>query len=101
MPPSVVGIAWYRNAEEYDELKAAFPDGDLLPDTFEEWLKLAQMSFDTLAVGGIVVVRAYIDPETFPEWCRDRGLEMDTAARMEFGNQCAFEHQRRCTKQNP
>lgn len=100
MPPSVVGIAWYRNAEEYDQLKAAFPDGDLLPDTFEEWLKLAQMSFDTLAVDGFVVVRAHIDPETFPEWCRERGLEMDTKARLKFGNECAFEHQKSRTKWN-
>ena len=88
MPVSVVGIAWYRR-EDYDHLKAASKDGWKLPDTFDDWLETAQLAYGTLTGQGLTVVRAYIDPDTFPAWCRDHGFEMDTEARMAFGSECA------------
>jgi len=88
MPVSLVGIAWYRR-EDYDNLKATFKDSEDLPDTFDEWLEKAERVSGTLTGQGIAVVKAYIDPETFPAWCRDHGFEMDKVARMEFGTECA------------
>jgi hypothetical protein len=74
---TMVGLVWYR-AEDFDVLKAMFVDGEVLPDTFEDWHKTAQMTEETLTAKGIEVVRVPISPGTFPEWCRARGLEMNS-----------------------
>jgi hypothetical protein len=87
------GIAWYR-AEDYDRLKSMFPDGWKLPDTFESWLHTAQIVYDKLTAGGFVVVKAYIDPDAFPEWCRARGMKMTTEARTAYANECAADSRR-------
>ena len=91
MQKSVTGIAWYR-AEDYDRLKAMFVDGWKLPDTYEDWSKIAQDAYDTLTEGGTPVLKAFIDPDTFPEWCRIRGFKMDTQARLAFGTDYAQEN---------
>ena len=88
MEVELTGIAWYRR-EDYDHLKAAFKDGWSLPDTFDSRLEKAELAYDTLTSEGLKVVKALIDPDTFPVWCRDHGFEMDTAARMAFGQECA------------
>ena len=93
MQVSATGIAWYR-AQDYDRLKATFTDGWKLPDTFESWQRSAQNLYDKLTNEGLVVVKAYIDPNTFPEWCRANGMEMNAKARMRFANDCAAEHHR-------
>jgi hypothetical protein len=71
-----------------------FTDSNKLAGTFESWIKSAQTGFDKLTSAGHVVIKAHIDPDTFPEWCRVHGLEMNADARMAFGNECAAEHYR-------
>jgi hypothetical protein len=83
-----VGIAWYR-PEDYDRLKAMFPDGSILPDTYHEWLKKAREVSGTLAVSGETVVKAWIDPITFPGWCKEHGVGMDVKGRLEYSRQYA------------
>lgn len=83
-----IGIAWYRR-EDYARLKAMFQDGEKVPGTFDEWLEVAQRVYDTLTTEGIRVVKAHIDPETFPGWCRARGYAMDTPARMAYAQEFA------------
>ena len=88
MKVTVTGIAWYRR-EDYARLKAMFQDGENLPDTFGGWLETAQRVYDTLTAEGIRVVKANIDPETFPGWCRARGHAMNTPARMAYAQEFA------------
>lgn len=88
MQASLIGITWYH-AQDYDRLKAMFPDGAKLPDTFESWLENARKVCDTLTDEGFALVKAYIDPETFPEWCRSRGMKMNAEARSKFANDYA------------
>ena|ERR1035438_6832510 len=88
MQASLVGVTWYR-PQDYARLKAMFPDGARLPDTFEGWLKSALNVCDKLTSEGFVLVKAYIDPDTFPEWCRSHGTEMDAKARANFANDFA------------
>jgi hypothetical protein len=38
---------------------------------------------------GFLLVKAYIDPDTFPEWCRSHGMEMDAKARVNFAQDYA------------
>jgi hypothetical protein len=69
-----------------------FTDGGKLPGTFESWSKSAAELYDRLTGQGHVVVKAYIDRDAFPDWCRANGLEMNAKARTRFGNECAAEH---------
>ena len=66
-----------------------FTDGDKLAATYEGWLTAAQRLYEKLTAEGRVVEKAYIDPETFPEWCRTNGKELDAKGRMAYGNECA------------
>jgi hypothetical protein len=75
-----------------------FTDGWKLPDTFDDWLRTAQKTLKTLTKEGLVVEKAYADPDTFPEWCRACGLEMDTQARLKYGVEFADKVARRQRK---
>jgi hypothetical protein len=83
MQGSPVGICWYR-PEDYARLMAMFTDRQRLADTYEEWLKEAKKVSGTLTLEGFNIVKVYIDPETFPAWCKKNGLEMDAKARAQY-----------------
>ena len=83
------GIPWYRR-EDWDALKRILEDSDKLHDSFDDWRKAAGGLENHLRSQGHVVERAYIDPDTFPDWCRSRGLNVDAHARTEFANSVAF-----------
>lgn len=87
MQVKATGIAWYRR-EDYDRLKAMFKDGWKLADTFDSWLSSAQNTYDKLTCEGQIVEKAYIDPDTFPEWCRAHRKEMDAHGRTAYANEC-------------
>ena len=90
IPIDVVGMVWYR-LEDYDAIRGIMADGHKLPATFSEWRMKAETGEKKLRRDRKIVVRAYIDPETFPDWCRARGLNVDAKARMEFANGIAYD----------
>ena len=69
---SAVGITWYR-PETYRRCLAIFEDSSNLPDTYFEWLVRAEEWEKQSKREGLKVVRAEIDPVTFPGWCADHG----------------------------
>lgn len=89
----VTGIVWYR-PEDYDAILRIMADRHVLPVDFHIWLMQAETGEKKLRRNGHTVVRAYIDPETFPEWCRRHDLNIDAEARMTFANSIAEEHAR-------
>jgi hypothetical protein len=86
---SKVGIIWYRREEDYVRLKGMYSDGDVLPDTFAEWLKTAKNTFDTLTLEGLDCVKVYIRGEAFRAWCKRKGFEMDSRARARYCSELA------------
>ena len=66
-----------------------FVDARDLPDSYGDWLKSAQKTVDALTFGGITIVKAYIDPVTFPQWCLANGFRMDADARLRFATEAA------------
>ncbi|MDR5815823.1 hypothetical protein QCE62_19740 [Caballeronia sp. LZ033] len=79
----VIGLAWYREAD-YDRLKTVFTDGHALPATYVEWLKKAEKIRNARVSKGDVVVKAYIDPDRFSEWCHIHRKNVDASGRTHF-----------------
>jgi len=87
----VVGMAWYKE-EDYGTLRDLFEDGDKLPLTYAQWLQKAQSGFDELTASGHLVVKAYIDPESFGDWCHRAGYGVNAEGRKHFASSFAFDY---------
>jgi len=86
--PMVQAMVWYRE-EDWETLKTLFADADLLPKTYQDWLARAdEMKSQVQAVGDIVI-KVFIDPETFPAWCAQKGLQLDAEARSQLAIEMA------------
>lgn len=79
----IVGIPWYRR-KDWDALLKVFDDSHALHDTYRQWRRSAQRFEKLLLRHGHEVERVYIDPETFPEWCRSQGRKVDAEARSAY-----------------
>ena len=84
----VVGIAWYR-AQDYGQIRRIMVDAADFPATYRQWREVSERLESDLKQQSHVVLRAIIDPEIFPEWCKTRGLNIDAAARTMFANEVA------------
>jgi len=84
-----VGVAWYRQ-EDYAKIRSIMEDHRKLPPTYKQWLKKANKAVESSRAEGLLVEKAYIDPETFPAWCKSRGLNVDAKGRMDFASEAAF-----------
>ena len=82
-PPPAVGAYWIKE-EDYQALLQLFDDGDKMPPSWQEWLKMAEEMEHGLMAYGHVVLRVYIDPATFPEWCAAHGTSPGSAGRRKF-----------------
>ena len=66
--PPPVGAYWIKE-QDYPALLKIFDDGNKMPRTWKEWLKIAEEMERRLKAYGHVVMRVHIDPNTFPDWC--------------------------------
>lgn len=89
MPAGLVGMPWFKR-DDYARILQIMQDAHRLPATFDEWRKKAGGGESVLRREGHVVVRAVIDPDDFPVWCRARGLDIDAKARTAFASQFAL-----------
>ena len=76
----VVAMAWYRR-EDYCRILEIMEDAHLLPVSFERWNDIAQKGERSQKAKGRIVVRAIIDPQDFPGWCKAERLNVDADAR--------------------
>lgn len=86
--PSVQAMVWYKK-EDWDRLKEMFADADLLPKTYDDWLKRAEDMKTQVQAEGDAVIKVFIDPETFPAWCEKKGMEMNAEARSQLAIEVA------------
>lgn len=86
--PSLQAMVWYRE-EHWESLKSIFADGDNLPKTYQDWLARAEEMQAQIQASGDAVVKVFIDPETFPKWCEEKGLPMDGEARSQLAIEVA------------
>ncbi|MFT5701421.1 MAG: hypothetical protein ACI8ZB_004315 [Desulforhopalus sp.] len=78
--PMIRAMVWYKE-EDYDSLLAIFDDAELIPPTFVDWLVRAEEKKAEVESAGDQVIKVFIDPETFPEWCDSRNLPKDANSR--------------------
>jgi hypothetical protein len=81
--PPAVGTYWIKE-EDYPALLQLFDDDDKMPPSWKEWLKVAEEMEQGLKAYGHVVLRVYIDPATFPDWCAAHGTNPNSAGRRKF-----------------
>lgn len=86
--PSVQAMVWYKE-EDWQQLREMFADSDSLPETYADWLQRAEKMKEQVQADGDAVIKVYIDPQTFPQWCRDKGLRMDAEARSQLAIEVA------------
>ena len=79
----VVGAYWIDEADYPAALKI-FDDGNTLPRSWKEWLKIAEEMEKGLKAYGHVVERVRIDPATFPAWCAAHGTTPGRQGRKVF-----------------
>lgn len=78
--PSVQAMVWYKE-EDWDTLKQMFVDSHLLPENYQDWLARAEEMKEKVQAQGDIAMKVFIDPETFPEWCKKKNMKMDAEAR--------------------
>jgi hypothetical protein len=71
-PLRAVGAYWLEEAD-YPAAQQLFDDGNMLPRTWKEWLKIAEEMEKGLKAYGHPVMRVRIDPATFAAWCAAHG----------------------------
>lgn len=82
-PLPAVGVYWIKE-EDYPALLKVFDDGDRLPRSFGEWLKMAEEMERGLKAYGHPVMRVIINPGTFPDWCAAHGTTPGREGRKRF-----------------
>ena len=81
--PPAVGVYWI-NEEDYPAVRNMFDDGNKMPGTWREWLKIAEEMERGLTSYGHVVLRVCIDPDTFSDWCARHNIRSSSEGRKKF-----------------
>jgi hypothetical protein len=79
----VLGVAWYR-ADQWQRFRALASDRDALHESYAEWEASAIEKLRELGTLGIVARAVLIDIDELVQWCRERKLAVDGAARAQF-----------------
>ena len=89
-PPPAVGAYWIDEGD-YPALVQMFSDGNRMPRTWKEWLKMAEEMERGLKAYGHPVMRVTIDPITFPQWCAAHGTTPGREGRKKFVAEAVIE----------
>ena len=78
-----IAYAWYRR-EQWALLRGASVDSDCLEEFYDDWLPFAEKSFKQRKADGLDIHKVDVDVEELIEWCREKNLPLDGAARASF-----------------
>jgi hypothetical protein len=79
----VVGIAWF-DRQQWVLLNDVAADPAKLDDTFEEWEANARRALADLKSQGVAAEPFDVRVVDLVQWCADRNLPIDSAARAEY-----------------
>ena len=82
-PVQRLGIAWF-DRDEWRKMREVAVDSANLDDTFEEWEAGATRILGGLQARGVLAEPVHISTSELRQWCVERNLQLDGAARAEF-----------------
>jgi hypothetical protein len=82
MPVARIAV-WFRR-EDYDAFKRLSPSDPDLPDTFDEWFKIATEQIAKLEAKKIAIKKMVIDPKQLAEYCSRSKIKPDRVGREAF-----------------
>ncbi len=82
-PTRRIGLAWYRR-EVYPRIRDMMSDRHNLALTYDAWLAAAENNENVGHQAGLQISRIMIEPDKFAKWCREKGFEPDSAARIKY-----------------
>ena len=85
---AIQAMVWYKE-EHYEQLLSMFDDAEQLPLTYQDWFVRAEGKKAEVEAAGDQVIKVFIDPETFPEWCEKKNLPKDANARSQLAIEVA------------
>jgi hypothetical protein len=74
---------WF-DRESYPRVLAIMVDRDLMPPTYDWWLRQSQRVLEKARREGQRPIRAHIDPQQFLDWCNDNNMLPDSVARLAY-----------------
>ena len=79
-----IGVPWFT-AETWPRLlEVCAAEADLMPDTYSDWIALAEPRFAQHIADGLPMERVLIDPYELAAWCELNDLPIDGRARSVF-----------------
>ena len=89
-PLPAVGAYWIEEADYLSVLRIS-DDGNTMPRSWREWLKMAEEMEKGLKAYGHPVLRVRIDPATCPAWCAAHGTTPGRQGRKLFVAAAVFD----------
>lgn len=77
------GAAWYRR-DQWERLRQAAADPEVLEETWEEWLAVAERGMRMAAKAGGHIEQVDVDVRKLIAWCIQENRPLDGPARAEF-----------------
>lgn len=74
------------SAANYEQFKRLIPDHTDFPNTYDEWLYLANEQVTHMIKQGYVVKKVTIDPTEFTQYCHRTGCDYDPFALGDLAN---------------
>jgi hypothetical protein len=79
---------WF-DRESYPHVLEVMVDRDLLPPSYDRWLKQSQRVLEKARRDGQKPIRAHIDPDRFLAWCAEHDYTPDSVARLAYAGHVA------------
>jgi len=85
-----LGVAWYE-CDQSARVREVAADPNVLEETYEEWVTIAERAIRTLRAAGESVARVFVNAEELVEWCKEQKRPVDRQARAEFASWRLYE----------
>jgi len=80
-----VAIAWYHR-DDYAKIKVLMDDGEVLPESYDAWLRQVESIVRIEQSRGSSVLKAVILPDAFVAWCKATSQRPNVDARTRHVN---------------
>lgn len=84
MQAQIAGLPWFEE-DDYESFRKLLQDRQWHVD-FAHWERAANQTLERLEDQGIVAVKAHVRSDTFAQWCRDTGCNVESRSLLAFAN---------------